>query len=141
MSELFLAEPRSIYRRRPAIIVDCSVLAALLFDEPSRDEAKRLIQGKSLYAPWLIDAELISVALKKTKEGRGDVAKQGLEETPQLNLKRRKTNVLAQWRLASHENLSAYDAAYLQLAIEMNAPLVTFDKALGAVAARVLGGR
>ena len=43
--------------------------------------------------------------------------------------------------MAKRENLSAYDAAYLQLAIEMNAPLATFDRALGQVAERVLGER
>ena len=42
---LFVAEPPAVYLARPALVVDCSVLAAVLFEEPSRDEAAHLMQG------------------------------------------------------------------------------------------------
>ena len=141
MSELIVAEPRSTYRQLPPIVVDCSVLAALLFDEPERDSAARILTGKSLFAPWLIDHEMISVGLKKANSGLVDVAKQGLEDLAQLKMTRRPTSTHAQWVLARQESLSAYDAAYLQLAIELDAPLATYDQTLGAAAQRVLGGR
>jgi predicted nucleic acid-binding protein len=35
--------------------------------------------------------------------------------------------------------LTAYDAAYLQLALELRAPLATFDKKLGQTAQKVFG--
>ena len=141
MSELIVAEPRSTYQKLPPIVVDCSVLAALLFDEPARDGAAQVLSGKTLFAPWLIDHEIVSVGLKKASSGLVDVAKQGLEDLAQLRMTRRRTGGLAQWALAQQENLSAYDAAYLQLAIELNAPLATYDQKLGAAAQRVLGGR
>lgn len=141
MSQLFVAEPKANYQSQPPIVVDGSVLAAVLFHEANEDEAASSLAGKSLFAPWLIDYELISVALRKGREGRVDVAKLGLEDFGGWRLTRRETNILAQWKLASRENLSAYDAAYLQLAIELNAPLVTFDKTLATAAERVLGGR
>ncbi len=141
MSEPIVAEPRSTYRRLPPIVVDCSVLAALLFDEPEGNSAARVVAGKSLFAPWLIDHEIVSVGLKKARSGLADVAKQGLEALAGMRMTRRTANSQAQWLLARQENLSAYDAAYLQLAIELNAPLATFDQALGAAAQRVLGGR
>ena len=141
MSEPIVAEPRSAYRRLPPIVVDCSVLAALLFDEPEGNSATRVLTGKSIFAPWLIDHEMISVGLKKARSGQDDVARQGLEALAQISMTRRTTNGKAQWQLARQENLSAYDAAYLQLAVELNAPLATYDQALGAAAERVLGGR
>ena len=141
MSEPIVAQPRSTYRKLPPIVVDCSVLAALLFDEPEGESAARVLAGKSIFAPWLIDHEIISVGLKKAGSGQVDVAKQGLEALAQMNMTRRTTNTHAQWRLAVQENLSAYDAAYLQLAIELNVPLATYDHALGAAAERVLGGQ
>ena len=58
MSEPIVAEPRSAYRRLPPIVVDCSVLAALLFDEPEGNSAARVLTGKSIFAPWLIDHEI-----------------------------------------------------------------------------------
>jgi len=44
----------------------------------------------------------------------------------------------AQWRMARDEELSAYDAAYLGLAVQLRCPLVTFDQKLGAAARRLL---
>ena len=125
MSEPIVAEPRSTYRRLPPIVVDCSVLAALLFDEPEGNSAARVVAGKSLFAPWLIDHEIVSVGLKKARSGLADVAKQGLEALAGMRMTRRTANSQAQWLLARQENLSAYDAAYLQLAIELNAPLAS----------------
>jgi len=37
------------------VVVDCSVLAAVIFDEPDREEAAKSLAGKSLFAPSLID--------------------------------------------------------------------------------------
>lgn len=139
MSQLIVAEPRGGYWASPPIVVDCSVLAAQLFEEPGRDEAGRILSGKALFAPWLIDHEMISVALKKAQAGLEGVASQGLERLSRLRVTRRATSRRGQWLLAQREGLSAYDAAYLQLAIELKAPLATFDRTLGQVAERVLG--
>ena len=64
--ELFVAEPVKTYHTLPPIVVDCSLLAAILFNEPSQGEALKLLSGKSLHAPNLIDHEIISVAVKKS---------------------------------------------------------------------------
>ena len=34
---LYVAEPPAAYLARPAMVVDCSVLAAVLFEEPARE--------------------------------------------------------------------------------------------------------
>lgn len=68
-------------------------------------------------------------------------ADRGLDRLSSLRLTRRAANNGGQWLLATRENLSAYDAAYLQLAIELNAPLATFDRTLGQVAEWVLRER
>ena len=44
----------------------------------------------------------------------------------------------AQFRLAERTALTAYGAAYLQLALQLRAPLVTVDKKLGQAAKRLL---
>jgi hypothetical protein len=40
---LIVAEPRGRYAARPLLVVDCSVIAAVLFDEPDRDVAARAL--------------------------------------------------------------------------------------------------
>ena len=46
----------------------------------------------------------------------------------------------AQWALALEYELTGYDAAYLWLAAELRAPLMTFDTRLGSAARRHLSG-
>jgi len=141
VSEPIIAEPRGAYRQLPPMVVDCSVLAAFLFDEPERESAARTLIGKSLFAPWLIDYEMASVGLRKADAGLADIATRALEDFAQLKLIRRSVSSHLVWVLARQEGLSAYDAAYLQLAIELKAPLATYDRTLGAAAERVLSGR
>lgn len=136
-SSLIVAEPRATYL--PPIVVDCSVLAALLFNESERDSAAQTLSGKALFAPWLIDHEIISVGLRKIDAGFEQAALAGVSDLMQLRLTRCATDASAQLALAAREKLSAYDAAYLQLAVELNAPLATYDQKLGRVARRVLG--
>jgi predicted nucleic acid-binding protein len=137
---LIVAEARGRYVTRAPIVADCSVLAAVLFDEPNRDVAAEALAGRDLFAPELIADELVSVALKKSRHGLVDVVRQALADLTELELTRCRTDVHAQWRLALKYELSAYDAAYLWLAAELGAPLVTFDERLGAAARQLLGG-
>lgn len=136
--ELIVAEPSGTYAKRPPLVGDCSVLAAVLFDEPERDRATRALAGMELFAPFLLDHELVSVAVKKARQGLEEVVRQGLADLAELEITRRPVDVAAQWRLALDYDLSAYDAAYLQLAVELQAPLATFDRRLGAAAKQIL---
>ena len=137
---LIIAEPRGRYSARPQLVVDCSVVAAVLFDEPDRDAAARALAGKELFAPELIADELVSVAVKKSRFGLEDLVRRALVDFAELELTRCRADLQAQWRLALQYELSAYDAAYLWLAAELDAPLATFDERLGAAAGALLGG-
>ncbi len=139
--ELFVAEPVKTYNNLPPIVVDCSLLAAILFNEPSRGEALKLLSGRSLHAPNLIDHEIISVAVKKSEANAGDVATRGINAFRKLRLTRHNLDHQAQFELALSEKLSAHDAAYLQLAVALNAPLATYDRVLASAARNVLSLR
>lgn len=135
---LILAEATAPYASRPPLVVDCSIIASVLFDEPERATAAAVMSGRALFAPDLIDHELVSVALKKSRHGLNEIAEHGLTDLGRLQLSRRPVEVRGQWRLALHYDLSAYDAAYLWLAAELGAPLATFDQRLGTAARRHL---
>jgi predicted nucleic acid-binding protein len=136
--ELYVIEPRGSYARRSPLVIDCSVVAAMLFDEPHRDEAQRMLAGHELYAPHLLDHEMISVANRKAREGRLDDARIAVMDYAAMVIARCQVDVHAQWALALRYELTGYDAAYLQLALDLQAPLATFDQRLGAAAKRAL---
>lgn len=138
--EVIVAEPAGRYARNPPLVVDCSVLAAVLFDEPERESAALAMAGKELFAPDLLTHEMVSVALKKAAAGHGVLAQQALTDLAELRLTRCTVDAEAQFELAVRTGLTAYDAAYLQLAIELRAPLATFDRKLGKAAAEILSG-
>lgn len=138
--ELIVAEPAGRYARNPPLVVDCSVLAAVLFDEPERETAALAMAGKELFAPDLLRHEIVSVALKKAAAGHDELAQQALADLAELRLTRCTVDAEAQFQLAGRAGLTAYDAAYLQLALELRAPLATFDRKLGKAAAEILSG-
>ena len=137
---LYLAEPAGRYTRYPPLVVDCSVVAAVLFDELQREEAALAMAGKELFAPDLIDHEMVSVALKKAASGLADVARRALVDLGELRLTRCAVDARARFALGSQLEITAYDAAYLQLAIDLGAPLATFDRVLGQAAQKALAG-
>lgn len=135
----YVAEPPARYRVRPPLVVDCSVVAALLFDEPQRDAARAAMSESSLFAPFLLDAEMVSVAVRKARLGLGDAATLGLADYAAMQIERREIDVAAQMDIALRYQLTAYDAAYLALAAGLRAPLATFDEKLARAATQHLG--
>jgi predicted nucleic acid-binding protein len=149
---LIIAEPRSSYATRSPIVVDCSVLAAIAFGEVQGELLSERLANHELHAPVLIDYEMANVAVSKLRSadrGQGD-AKQslvdvGMVEAVQaglalftdLKIHRHTVPPTAQWELALHHQLTAYDAAYLWVSHQLAAPLMTFDKRLGDAAQRL----
>ncbi len=136
--QIYVAEPPASYRVRPPLVVDCSMLAAVLFDEPERDAAVARMSECELFAPWLLDFEIVSVALRKSRQGLAEVAACGLADYAALSLQRLPIDVAEQLGLALRYHLTAYDAAYLWLAAHLKAPLATLDRRLGEAAQRHL---
>jgi predicted nucleic acid-binding protein len=136
---LIVAEPPARYALRQPLVVDCSLISATLFQEAERDQAEARMKGFELHAPSLLDFEITNVAVRKLRQGRGDVADAGLARYAGLSIVLHGANLLEVLALAERYALSGYDAAYLWLAAALKAPLATFDRKLGEAAERHLG--
>ena len=138
---LHVAEPPAAHLGRPPLVVDCSVLTAALFEEESRDEARRILMGKTLHAPALLDSEFANVAVKKDRAGWPQaLIADALADYVEQVIEFHRPDVQVQYELAMRYGLSAYDAAYLWLAGRLQAPLATFDARLAKAARAHLAG-
>jgi len=112
-------------------------LAALAFVEVRAAEAANLLRGRRLFAPGLLWYEMSEVARVKSADRPEEAA--GI--TDQFEMARRLPIVVRSpdWptlpQLALDTGLTAYDAAYLSLAMALQAPLATFDRRLREAAA------
>ncbi|MGH8225195.1 MAG: type II toxin-antitoxin system VapC family toxin [Gammaproteobacteria bacterium] len=115
----------------PATVIDASAVAAVLFDEPEAAPILASISG-ALIAPGLIRYELASVCT--TKCIRHPTRAEEIETRYGLLDKLALDLYEPDWKhlpaLARRWALSAYDAAYLQLALSRKAPLITLDARL-----------
>jgi len=137
--QLIIAEPSATFRVSPPLTIDCSVLGALLFDEPQADEAHMRIVGCELHAPVLLDFEFANLAARKAAKGLADRAIAALEAYTLLGHMLHPVDTVGMFELARRYSISACDAAYLWLAAKLGTPLATFDVRLGKAAIRHLG--
>jgi predicted nucleic acid-binding protein len=114
-------------------VVDASAIAAVLFDEPEAEPILASIAG-SLVAPNLLLYELASVCT--TKLARHPDDQQAILSRyalfADLDIELTAPDWLSLPQLACDWALSAYDAAYLHLALTQRARLVTLDARLAA---------
>lgn len=112
-------------------VVDASAVAAVLFDEP---EAAPVIAGVSgpLLAPGLLRYELASVCESKLRNDpkQAKLTLRRYQLFSGLDIEFAEPDWDALPLLARQWDLTAYDAAYLQLALGRKAPLVTLDARL-----------
>ncbi len=130
-------------------MVDASVSGAWLLPDERSEEAERILERLlaaevELAVPALWIYELTNLLLSAQRRGR--INEEGVEAAHRvLDLLPRRTfdheTALARQRatrLALRFDLSAYDAAYLELADRLQCPLETYDGRL-AGAARAMG--
>jgi predicted nucleic acid-binding protein len=129
-----------VWMQRPPVVADCSVMAALVFAEPACDEAAALLSHKAVHAPALLPFEMANVARSKRRAGLEATAMEGaLRDFAEQRIALHAVPADAMAQLALLYDLSAYDAAYLWLATELQAPLATFDRRLADAARKHLG--
>jgi predicted nucleic acid-binding protein len=125
-----------------AVVVDASVLAAIVFGEDRADEGILLLGGKRLVAPALPWYEMSEVTRVKCRNSPGETG----ATIEQFRSARGLPIFLHQpeWSdlpvIALEHGLTAYDAAYLSLCLSFGIPLATFDRRLETAARKIAGG-
>lgn len=128
-----------------SVVIDASTALAWGFPDESSDYADAVLvvlEGKTIYVPSVWSLEITTAVLageRKKRLGQAEILRftkllQGLSVLEDVQpVGDYLGNVLP---LARQYNLSAYDAAYLELAIRHGAPLATLDDKLENAAKR-----
>ena len=119
------------------IVLDASAVVDLLLGiEPAASRiAERVVREHTWTAPHLIDVEVAQVLRRFVRAGKLEAsrAEDGLLDLSEMPLRRYPHTPLLPRVFELRARVTAYDATYLTLAEELDAPLVTRDKALASV--------
>jgi predicted nucleic acid-binding protein len=122
------------------MVVDCSVAAAWALADESGDwahSARAAVERDGMVIPWLFWFEIRNILIVNERRGRIDVANvdRFIRELPKLIAHiDDEPDGAALMTLARSHQLTAYDAAYLELAARRNLGLCTLDQQLIAAA-------
>jgi len=115
--------------------VDASVLApALAAGGIDGDRARSSLVGRWLWAPDLIDLEVLSIWRRQSRVGQltEHQVREARADLLVLPLRRVPHRALLARCWTHRHNLTVYDAAYVAVAELLDAPLVTADSRLAA---------
>ncbi len=114
------------------IVVDASVIIAVIVNEPSKSNIVQATQGASLIAPASISWEIANAFSAMFKRNRItlDEALTAIDIYQQIPIRFVDVELKESLRIAHRLNIYAYDAYLLRCTQKQKAPLLTLDKAL-----------
>jgi predicted nucleic acid-binding protein len=121
------------------IVVDTSVIIAALLNEPSKPKIVTATMGCALIAPPVLAWEIGNALSAMFKRKRIDLttAQKAMRAFEAIPIRYVDVNFSHSLKLAHDFKLYAYDAYFLDCAWRHDAPLISLDSALLAVARKV----
>jgi predicted nucleic acid-binding protein len=127
----------SVAGARQAFVVDASVSAAWFLPQEATAQTEAALQATTTHevwvpALWLLEVGNLLLSAQRRKRITADKRRELVAAASALLLQvdREPVAITALDELAARHGLSAYDAAYLELAIRRRLPLATLDEAL-----------
>ena len=114
------------------IIVDASVIIAVIANEPERDKLIELSQGATLVAPSSIHWEIGNAFSAMLKRNRITLHQslQAIDIYHRIPIRFAEVELEEALKLAAEFNNYAYDAYLMRCAMKYNSPLLSLDKNL-----------
>lgn len=114
------------------LVVDGSALAEVVLRSERAASVEAVFEGHDLFAPDLVDAEVLSVVRGLLFRSQIDrtVAERAVANLANAPVRRLTTRPLVAEIWTLHRNVTPYDACYLVLARRLDASLLTLDRRL-----------
>ncbi len=118
------------------IVSDTNIFLAVIFNEPEKDNIIQLTSGNEAIAPEILPYEVgnaLSAMIKRKQITQKDAlnAQKSLNDIP---VRLMSIDISLALKLAIDFNIYAYDAYFLQCAINQSCPILTLDKSMNKVA-------
>jgi predicted nucleic acid-binding protein len=133
------ADPAGLVER--GVVIDASAAVALVAHEPQAPLIRRLLdrwsaQRRAIAVPSFFWLEVVNALLRGRRWSGADTleAIHRFDVYQLATIEHDRALTISALDLAERHHLSAYDAAYLALAIRLNAQLLTLDRQLASAA-------
>lgn len=120
------------------IVVDTSVIIAVMVNESRKEQLVEMTRGASLHAPSSLHWEIGNAFSAMFKRNRIDLSQalNALTSYKTIPIRFHDVDLKSSLELSDTFGLYAYDAYFLTCAMKVNGPLLTLDTSLADVAHR-----
>ena len=121
------------------IVADTNTFIAVALNEPEKDMIIRLTEGHDLVAPEVLPFEIGNAlaAMMKRNALKADEVILSWEIIQQIPVDLRRIDIRAALNIAIQYNIYAYDAYFLECALNLRSPLLTLDRQMQGIAQRI----
>jgi len=118
------------------IVADTNTFIAVALNEPEKDMIIRLTEGYDLIAPEVLPFEignaLTAMMKRNALEAEEVILAWDMVQHIQVDLRR--IDIRAALNIATQYNIYAYDAYFLECALNLRSPLLTLDRQMKGIA-------
>ena len=120
------------------IVVDTSVIIAVIVNESRKEQLVEMTRGASLHAPSSLHWEIGNAFSAMFKRNRIDLSQalKALTAYKTIPIRFHDVDLKSSLELSDTHGLYAYDAYFLTCAMKVNSPLLTLDASLADAADR-----
>jgi predicted nucleic acid-binding protein len=121
------------------IIADTNAFIAVALNEPEKDMIISLTEGHDLVAPEVLPFEIGNAltAMMRRNVLEVDEVILAWDMIQQIPVDLRRIEVRAALDIATQYNIYAYDAYFLQCALNLRSPLLTLDRQMKGIAQKI----
>jgi predicted nucleic acid-binding protein len=121
------------------IIADTNIFIAVALNEPEKKIIINLTEGHDLVAPEVLPFEIGNAltAMVKRKTLLTDEAVLAWDAIQNIPVDLRRINIVAALKISMQHNTYAYDAYFLECALNQRSPLLTLDRQMKEIATKI----
>ena len=121
------------------VIADTNTFIAVALNEPEKDMIIRLTEGYDLVAPEVLPFEIgnaLTTMMKKNALKTDEVVF-AWDMVQHIPVELRRIDIRVALNIATECNIYAYDAYFLECALNLRSPLLTLDRRMKEIAQKI----